>query len=393
MRIFDIALNDLKVSSRNRVSFAMILILPLVMIFVMGFALKSVFQLSNGIDRFEVLYVNEDKGVMGKTFDSFIKDQGSKFINPVSVSRDTANQEVSSGKYPVAVIVPEDMSERISNNEKVSVEIISSGKDQVKESVVKSLLDAFSKTMSTQVGVSRVYSEYVKSSTGTEGGLKLSEIHTNYGGSFIKNADADVPVSKKLSSYQYFSASMLLFFMFTAGMGIGTAILAERAEKLYSRVHSFPVSEFDYLGGKVIGNLLISVIQVLTVVVFTRFVFGVSWGQNPLGVGVTILLVVLISCSLGIIFSSIMDSPKTMSSSMTVVLWILTFISGGFSPIPGLEGIGKLTFYRWGLDSITNFMAGGSFLEASGNLMMLSALAVILWGAGIFLYRRRFINE
>jgi hypothetical protein len=78
---------------------------------------------------------------------------------------------------------------------------------------------------------------------------------------------------------------------------------------------------------------------------------------------------------------------------MTVVLWILTFISGGFSPIPALEGIGKLTFYRWGLDSITNFMAGGSFLEASGNLMMLSALAVILWGAGIFLYRRRFINE
>lgn len=391
MKIIDIALNGLKLNSRNRINFAMILLLPVVMIFILGYAMKPTFQMESGIQKFQVLYVNEDKGFAGKAFDEFIDTAASKFIRPVDGKAGTVRDEVSSGKFAVAIVVPGNFSDAVQNNGNVSIEVIGSGKDTIKESYVRSLVSSFADSMNLQNGIAEVASKYgLKDSSVLSGTEQTSK---NLGSNFIVSKKIDYSASSGLSSYQYFSVSMLLFFLMSLGTGLGTSILSERADGIYSRINSYPVNKYEYLGGRMASNMVMAVFQILTIILVSRFAFNVRWGGNIPGLIITLLLVMVLSSSIGMIFSSIMESPKVLSSVMTIVIWIIVFAGGGFSPIPGLDKISRFTFYRWGFDSIAAFMTGSSFSEAGVSLSALSVFTLLALIAGLILYDRRAQNE
>lgn len=391
MKLIDIALNELKLSARNRITFVLILLLPVIMIFILGYAMKPSFQLEKGIQKFQVLYVNEDKGFAGKAFDEFMTAGASKFIEPVDGNAGTVRDEVASGKYAAAIVVPDNFSDAVQKNSNASIEVIGSGRDKVKELYVRSLVSSFTDNMNLQNGVASVASEY-----GLKSSSVISDAEKNMGSlgnSFVADKKIDYSASRGLSSYQYFSASMLLFFLMSVGTGLGTGILGERADGKYSRINSYPIKKYEYLGGRMAANTVMSIFQVLIVILASHFAFSVSWGGNIIGLAITLLLVIVLSSSIGIIFSSIMESPKTLSSVMTIVIWMIVFIGGGFSPIPGLDKIGRFTFYRWSFDSIASFMSGGSLSEAGGNLLALSAFTLIALITGLILYNRRVQNE
>lgn len=393
MKVLDMALNELKIMSRNRVTFALLMVLPIFMIFIMGNAMAGVFNTDKGIEKFSVLYVNEDNGTLGKAFDNFINNGAGDFIIPVKGSYDTAEQEVLSGKYTDAIVVPKDLSEKIGNGEKADINVISSGKDTIKDSITRSIVDSFTKYMMTQLAVTKGYSEYVKGADLSQVSQKLSQTQADIGNSFVTTVDAQISDAKKLSSFQYFTLSMLLFFLSTVGMGLGTGIVEDREKKLYSRINSYPVKLSEYLASKILGNMMLSIIQAAVVIVVTKFAFNVDWGTNLLGIGSVIVLMILISSSIGLVFSSLVRTSKAVSAGMTVVLWMVAFIGGGFTPVPALEPAGRLTFYKWGLDSMVNFMGGGSFSSVISNLLMLLTLVAVLWTVGIVLYRRRVYHE
>lgn len=345
MNIITIALNQLKMTIRNK-QIILSIILPIIMIFIMGNALKSVFEANNSIEKFKVLYANEDTGTIGNTFDSMLLNDASKYVEVVKASAKDAREEVTSGKYEVAIAIPKDLSLKVSKGEKCSINVISSGKDEIKDYVVNSL-------------------------------PKLE-------------FQSDL---KKLSSFQYFSVGMLLFFMMTTGIGVGNSIIKERSDKIYTRINSFPVKKSEYLLGKVLSSIIISVLQAVTVMLASTLLFGVNWGTNFIGIAVTLLLIILIASSLGVLFSSIVNSEKALSAGLTIVLWFIAFMGGGFSSFPALEPIGKLTFYKWGFNALANFICGGSFNAVINELIMLTSLMVVLWTAALALFNRRYSNE
>lgn len=391
--IINIALNEFKSSYRSKGSFILVLILPVFMIFIMGYAMAPVFQPNKGIEKFPVLYVNDDKGTLGIAFDSMIKNEASRFISPVEADAADAGRQVTSGKYDAAILVPKDLSQRISDGEEASIEVISSGKDQVKDYVVRSIVESFNDYINMQNGMVQGYQKYLPQADLQDAVYKITQAENKYNGDYIILKAVEQPVSSRLSSFQYFTASMLLFFMLTVGIGVGSNILSQRAERLYARISTYPVKRSEYLMGHVLSNIFLAVIQAVIVILATRFAFNVNWGSDFLGIGITIMLAMLLSSSIGVLFSSIINSPKAISSGMVIVIWMIAFISGGFSPIPALEPLGRLTFYRWAFDALTTIMAGGGITDILNNLALLAAAVAILWTAALILYRRRVSYE
>ncbi len=389
MNILSLVLNDLKQTAANKVTLALLLVLPVLMISLLGYAMKPVFQPDKGLKKFSVLYTNQDPGPVGRSLDSFLHSQGGNLLELVPVDSAALDSQVLSGKYPVGISVPPDLSQRLGQGDKSKVEVVSSGRDQVTDKVVRSLLDSFAAYTNTQTALSQGYQNYLPGTQGdtasSRAGQNLARVQSRFGTDFV-SVQASGPA---LDPFQFFAATMLVFFLLTTGMGVGTGIINERTSGVMTRINSSPIKRSEYLLGKILSNLVIALVQASGVILFTHYAFQVNWGSSPLSILFILTPVIFISSALGIIFASILSSAKALTSILSIVFWCMTFVSGGFTPVPVLDPVARFTVNKWAFNSLSSLMAGGTLSNITGNLLALFTTALILWLGAIALYQRR----
>lgn len=388
MNVMTIIKNELKLMIRDKVNLIILLTVPIAMIGLMGYALKPFFTAEEkGIKQFELLYANYDNGYMGKSMDEFMKGEGSKYFKLVPPDSEDMEGELASKNIDEAVIIPKGLTDKLLAGEESYIVYLSSGKNTISNSVVKSFLDSFRDEINTSMTIEAAVKKYGLS---TQEVSKIqAKLTGNLGTSFVNTKELGSNGSTKLGSFQYYSVSMLIFFLLTSGMGLGIGIVNDRAEKIYSRISSYPVTRSQYLLGKALGNGIIGILQAAIIIAFTSLVFKVNWGNNYLGIGIAVIAVLFSSSGLAVILSSRLNSSKALSTALIIIYWAITFISGAFAPVPAFEGIGRFTMNKWAFEAITSFMAGKGFAAAAGYLAMLLSLCLILWVTGIMLYKRR----
>lgn len=220
----------------------------------------------------------------------------------------------------------------------------------------------------------------------------ITEANNHYG-NFIEESIPKHSSPSNLTSYQFFSASMLVFFLLTSGMGLGCSLIDDRNNKTFKRIHSFSVKKNEYLMGKIIGNGLVGVFQGISIILITRFVFGVNWSKQYLGISIIVLLLILISSGIGIIFSKVLKTSGALTATLTIIFWFMAFISGGFTAIPISKFASRLTINHWAFNSLTTLITGGELKDIISHLIVLISMALILWIIGLALYNRRSSHE
>jgi ABC-2 type transport system permease protein len=261
----------------------------------------------------------------------------------------------------------------------------------IKNSVVKSFLGSFKDLLNEGMLREKVIKSY--GIENLNAASIQSDVINKYGTDFVNTKEIEKSKSAKLGSFQYFSVSMLIFFLLTSGMGLGIGIVDDKSEKLYSRISSYPVKSSQYLLGKALGNGVIGIFQAATIIIFTSLVFKVNWGNNYPGLALVVLTVLFSSSGMAVILSNFINSSKALSTALIVIYWCITFVSGAFAPIPAFEPAGRFTLNKWAFEAIASFMAGRGFGYAANYLMLLTGLCLVLWMIGIMLYRRRASNE
>lgn len=392
MNILHMMLNELKITSRNRVSLALLLVMPVMMISLMGYAMKPMLTASTSMERFSVLYVNEDQGTVGRAFDQYLRQQSSAFLDLIPATRAEAEEKLQAQQYGMAVVVTEDLSHHLSKGEKGAIQVISRGNDPIQDAVLQAFIDAFVGWSNTQSGMVKSYEALTQKENPLEVAAILTGVHTTYGLDFVQSEKIQT-VNDQLSSFQFFAASMLVFFLLTTGMGVGTSIINERLDKTFMRIHTFPIGHHQYLLSKVLGNAVIGLLQAFSIMIFSSLAFEVHWGDHLLGIGVIILLVIFISSAISVLFSSFLNSTKALTGGLSVVFWFMTFISGGFTTFPVLGGAENFTVNKWAFDALAQLMAGGDMKMIGDSLWILLGTALILWTSGVYLYNRRVSHE
>jgi ABC-2 type transport system permease protein len=402
MKMMTILLNDLKRLTRNPISLILLLAMPVMMIALMGYALKPVFNIeTKGIEKFQVLYINKDQGIVGQSFDVFIKGPGNQFLEIVPSEASDAMAALTKEKLPVALSLPADLSEKIRNGEKAGIEIVSTGKDSIKDNVVRSLVEAFINQTNLQAGIMKGAQSLTSSAQAVPDLAQIeTQVISRYGKDFVQTRNITEPAlsnsihpALRLTSFQFFAVSMLIFFLLTIGMGLGMNIISDRTDRIFLRIGSYPVTQNQYLMGKTLGNSVTGILQALFIIVFTTYAFRINWGTEYLGLGIVILAVLFTSSGIAVIASSILNSEKALSAGLTVFFWMLTFVSGGFTAIPIFEPLAKFTVNRWAFESITALMMGQGLANITGYLIPLVGLSLVFWMIGVSLYQRRAFHE
>ncbi len=169
-------------------------------------------------------------------------------------------------------------------------------------------------------------------------------------------------------------------------------ILHDRESGLVRHLLTAPVSPADYILGKCLSVLVVSILGFFFLVIF-GIVAGVDWG--PAATTVALVLAASLAASGALVLiSSLVGTERQADALSTIVIMVWCLIGGAFVPISQfpdfLRPLAKTTPVYWAIDGFQKAMHQGADLAAvSTNLMLLGGAGLIFLGLGAAALRRR----
>ncbi|KWX85503.1 ABC transporter permease [Paenibacillus riograndensis] len=311
LRLF---LLDLRLLTKNKTFYLKLILFPSILILILG----TVFSDSSSkIKTFNVAFYNADKGSSEGTHfvslgnvlrDNVVKQEDLKqIVNLKETNRyKQGKQLLQDGKAAVFVYVPETFTKTAMNNEKTDIVLMGDNDKPLDKEIVK---DKIEKVMSQISGNKQL-------------SLKIPVVPTN------KDA---VPID----AMQYYSIAMVVMFSIMTAFVLVHSIVDEKQNHTLFRIKSTPTLNIQYVLGKLFGIILSVVIQMIVVIMISRVVFQMKWG-NPLELLVITIVYAFAIGSIILLWGFTAKDHVTVSSLASPVLYIFSFLGGSFITKSGL---------------------------------------------------------
>lgn len=420
MKILTIAIKDTLVRFRDRNALVLMLAAPLLISFVMGAAFGNVQGSSSPITDIPVVLVNADAGDLGQTVvDVFaaIKVDESASLFQVTELADKAEalSRLEQGDVRGVVYIPPHFSQRVmaASGPSVSLELYTDPTANVSPGIIRGVVNSLAAqfnmgavgnvTAVTQLAQSVSPAAAQLLANPAQLGQILSEesaiwAQQNAGnGRITLETAVQGEAGEPLNLLNYFVPSMAIFFlMFAVFAGTRSILEEERNGTLY-RLMTTPTRRAEVLLGKIGGTFLTGLLQFAVLVLASGLLFGVDWGQSPVGVVLLALATVAAATSLGAFVASFARDVNQAGVLGTAVTLVFAILGGNFidyRQFPGiLEIFSKMTINRWSLEGFVELTIGQASLNAvMPNVAALCGMAVLFFGLSLLFFDRRFVK-
>lgn len=393
MKILSIAVKDLLVILKDKKAMSLIILMPIVLIVVLGVCLSSMFNEGSGIsiNKFDIAIVNNDGGEYAKNFIEFISSEDiKKMIEVKDMTYSDAEDMVKKGDIPAAIIIPEGYSKSVEDGKQAELQILKDSGSQLRAQVVESLVKSYTGVGSAIIGsidaAVSVFNDY-----NADGHMIVPDIVSSIENVDISISEDNVKKSDTISAMQYYAAAMLVMYILFVGM-LGTgSIIEEREQKTLMRIMSASVSKAQILAGKVIGLIMLGIFDVSVLILFTKFVFNVNWGNSMGGIIVLSLSMIFASSGLAMMIASLFKSSKAVNSAGPPIVMVMSFLGGSMLPIyvmpQVLQSIAKVTLNNWALNGYLNLMLNNGFQAVVTPSIIMCGMGIVFLIIGILRLR------
>ncbi|MFI2858714.1 ABC transporter permease [Paenibacillus sp. JSM ZJ436] len=383
MNLRTIAWYELKRLSRHRTVLFNLFLLPMLLIFILGTALSGFFGGEEDLE-LEALrtgVVIEEGSTLPDSFRAFIQSpEMTEWLETIEAStREDALSRLRSGELDVAVIVPGNLEQDIYSGKEAELELLL-GKNYTQNLIGESLFRSYMDEMNGIQAQAMLLGSDVLPQAGIAPGERA----------FYVIQGRLSTQGEPYSAVQYYAASMMIMFLLNSGMMVAGSLFDEKKDHTLYRLQSLPLSGRDIFGGKILGCSFITFIQAAIIITGSHVLYGVNWG-NRLGLLLVVcMLVSVASMTLASVVSLLTSSFSTASGIIQALVIAMTFLSGGFSPLPSevIRSIGEFTVNHWALQGILRMMLGEGQGEILTCIGILGVIALMLSAAAIAVYRK-----
>jgi ABC-2 type transport system permease protein len=316
MNIFHIAMNEITHTVRNKKSMIMMTLFPIVLIMVLGAALSNAFDKNIEIGTVKVLYSESAENQYKHIFDTFKKagngDIKIKFYK--TKNADSAMNKIKNYEYACFV-----------NVKNSGIDLYKNSKHIVKSSAAESILKSICNGYKVAGAIQKVNPMYM----GTYMAKKMSKD----GGTKDYTSISALHSKKAPGSLDYYAVTMITLIVLYGSLNGAWAIKREKMVKTESRLFAAPVKGYEIFLGKLFGCFLITALQILFVVLFSKCVLGAYWGKDMLSVGLIMVGEILMALSVGIGIALAVKDENAMSSIINALIPIMAFLGGSYIPI------------------------------------------------------------
>ncbi len=203
----------------------------------------------------------------------------------------------------------------------------------------------------------------------------------------------------RIPTYSEFSAvGMTVLFVFLAAQMTARSIFDEKREGTFRRLMAAPISKSALLGGKLLPNFILVLIQI-AVLFFTGGVVIGLIGLKPLDFNVDwpsllimSLATALCSTSLGIFIAAIAKTEAQVGAFASLALFLAGLLAGSFVPLflfpEGLENLARVVPLYWANQAYFGlFFRGQALAELLPDIAALLGFSALFFGIGLWRFK------
>ncbi|MFH1279005.1 MAG: ABC transporter permease [Candidatus Eisenbacteria bacterium] len=379
-RIFVIAANDWRLALRDRQAMLWMFLMPLLFIFVFG-------NLGGGggeRKKRDLPVLVEDERFLGAAVFDALEDET---WAPLCVSRDdslfanlTLWIEVPAG-FTDSVLAGEGSTIRIMEKEGASAQTREGYAMNARMAGIRVLTNLFAFPDSA---LALLPDEEIRPIYDSLAGLPEAVILE----SRLAEGARELPDGYLLSV----PGNLIMFVLIVALTGGAATVAAEAGRGHLRRLGASPAARHEVFLGKLFGSALIALTQIAFLLAASVLLFRIDWGNDPVGLGLVLLLFALTAASIGVFLGLLVRKPETAAAAGVLTTLVMASLGGCWWPLElvsdTMRTVGHLFPTAWALGALFDLAAyGKTTAEIAPKLFMLLAYATFFSVLGSRLLR------
>ena len=402
MRIFDLALKDLRQITRDRKSFMFLLIMPIAFTLLFGFAFGGS---STADPRLPIGVADEDNSELSRQLLAMLSASEVVRIDVQEAAPAALQEQVAAEDIAAAVLIPAGYGQSLLAGEAQPVTVVGSGQA------------GFTVEGEVQTGAARIRSAVqtatISQRTAVEHDLLAEEAsrQTYFDAAFGQALDAweEPPVSirydqssaltaearEEAGNYSVFAHSspgMMAQFAIAGLIGAAGILVVEKKTKSLQRLLTTNMSRAQILAGHFLAMFIMIFLQLFILILFGQIFLDLPYLGQPLATILMTIVTALFCASLGMLIGTAARSEEQVVVLSLVPMFVLSALGGAWVPLEftpeSFQRIAYMTPIAWVMDGYKDILVRGQGLEALSMAMaVLLGYAVLLTALAIWRFR------
>jgi len=405
-KIWNLALNDVRVHFSTPVTLVFFLVLPLVFTTVIGSAMSNLYgENDQGTDtRFPVLVVDLDNSVLSSELGEALA--ASSVIRPVLKPEDKALTLFEDGQAPALLTIPSGFGSAVLSGQQAELRLLKSRADN-RVLAVEQAIQAAATEMGDALAAALV--SLAEADRQQPAGFKSAEDRQAYfeqGLSMAQELLDDPPARVQVvqaaqsagttgeiaSGFEQSSAGQLVTWTLITLLGASQIFVNERLGGTLRRLVVTPSSKATILAGKISGRLGMGIVQMIILIGFGALFFGVNWGQSPVALAMTVFAFALAAVAMGVMLGTLVKTGSQASGLTTLFAMLMAALGGAWWPLevtPALyQTVVKVLPTTWAMMAFNDIIVRGmGVADVWPKVLVLLGFAVLFFFIGIWRFR------
>lgn len=305
LRIKAIMLKELRQLSRDRITFGMVVMIPLIQLLLFGYAINT------DVRNIPVAVVDQSHSVAGRIITESVKATQVITVTHSFATATLAEQAITEGKVRGALILPADLNQRIAQHRTLGQWLVDGSDTMVSAALIQL------KNMPLQE-----LTTYLPVSPTAPASLGPSTSSPNFEVTLFFNPERRTAVN-------IVPGLLGVILTMTMIMFTSAAIVRERERGNLELLITTPVHSLELMIAKIIPYIFVGLIQVVIILGLGHFIFDVPINGSLTQILLGTLLFIAASLTLGLVISTIAQT-QLQSMQMTVFILLPSILLSGF---------------------------------------------------------------
>lgn len=417
MDFLNITKKDIKIILRDRTAWIMLLIVPIIVISLSGFALSGLYGGGKEAN-VKLPVIDYDKNEISKEIIEGLKENKNITVEE-GLSEQEVLEAIKEGEKSACLIFPEKFTENIKENKETELKIVydpNTGSASWESSLVINSVKGLGEEIIKRIAVVQISSIVVFEEIGelasiveeaTKGRVKpdLNKIQKNVqkrASELINESKVKFKIEEgkekkkteeeKSNPFNHDVPGYALMFMLFGIMNGAVMFLEEKESGTFRRLLITPIRKWSLLFGKLFAQFIVGVVQMIVLFIFGYFVFKLTLGSSLFGLFLLICAAVFAAVSLGALLSAFVKTRVQATSISILCILAMSALGGSWWPLwitpDWMQNLAHITITAWGMEGFQDLMLyGKNLIDILPKIGALLIYGLICFGIAIRFFK------
>lgn len=366
-RWWSIVLKEFLQLKRDRLTFAMMVGIPIVQLTLFGYAINS------DPRHLPTAVISADNSEFSRSFVAAMKNSTYFDITEELPNEEAGRAALAQGRVQFVLNIPADFSQKLARGERPSLLLEADATDPAASGMALGAVSQIAQTV--------IQRDLTGGLKGLQQGSPAFDVNVHR----LYNPEA-------ITQYNIVPGLMGVILTMTLVMMTGLAMTRERERGTMENLLATPVTPLEVMCGKIVPYIVIGLVQSTIILAAARFMFHVPFSGNLLAVYLIAILFIAANLTVGITLSSLAQN-QLQALQMTVFYFLPSLLLSGFMfPFQGMphwaQIIGNLlplTYFNRLIRGI--LLKGNGWWDLWPNIWPIMLFTVIIMGIAVKFYR------